>query len=164
MLGAAGSVGYYYSVYLPSRDAQIDHESKLQAARAEYARQADQARQAAERREAEARATAERQEAEEKKTAEREAIQRRYRTCMRNAEVNYSTSWEDACKRISDQAAKGHRECISKGIAKSTCDLIYPSRERNPDCSLPRTVGNDITEVLEKSRTRCLDESRAGLQ
>jgi hypothetical protein len=44
LLLAAGSVGYYHSIYLPGRDAQLDRERKLDAARAEYSRQAEQAR------------------------------------------------------------------------------------------------------------------------
>lgn len=157
-------MGYYYSAYLPARDAQLDRDRKLEAARAEYARQAEQARLTAARQESEARAAAEKQEADERLAAAREAVQRRYRTCVSNAEANYSANWTQACRRISEKTAKDYKDCLAQGTAKSTCDQVYSERSASPDCSLPRALGNDISEVLDKTRARCLEESRAGLQ
>ena len=42
-LVAAGSVGYHYAVYIPTRDAQLDSERRLEKAHAEFARKSSQA-------------------------------------------------------------------------------------------------------------------------
>jgi hypothetical protein len=165
LLGAAGSVGYYYSVYLPLRDAQLDRDRKLDAARSEDSRRAEKARLAAEKLEAEIKSAEEKREAEERQAAEREAIQSRYRSCISRAELNYNANWAQSCKRISDKAAKDYKECISGTLGKTACDSIYTERNASPtNCSLPRVVGQDINDELDKTRKRCLEESRAGLQ
>ena len=58
ILVAAGSVGYYYAVYLPARDASLDRERQLEKAHTEFARQAEAARIQAEKEAAERRAPA----------------------------------------------------------------------------------------------------------
>jgi hypothetical protein len=40
LLLAAGSVGYYYSIYLPKRDAQIDRERLIERSRVEITEKA----------------------------------------------------------------------------------------------------------------------------
>ena len=152
LLGAAASVGYYYSVYLPARDAQVDRERKLDAARAEYSRQAEQARTETQKREVEA-----------KEAAAREATQGRYLACIHIAESNYSGGWADQCKRNADKTAKNRKDCISTGSTKDTCDMLWAA-DSSPSCTLPRGIGTDLNEELDKSRKRCLEESRAGLQ
>ena len=59
LLGGAASVGYYYSIYLPARDAQLDHDRKMENAKLEFARRAE-----AEARLSEAQAQEERRAAE----------------------------------------------------------------------------------------------------
>jgi hypothetical protein len=151
-LFASVSVGYYYVLYLPQRDAQMDRDRKLDAARSELAKQADLARQATERR-----------ASEERQTADREAVQARYRICMSNAERNYSASWTDECKKISDKAKKDRADCLAKGTARESCDLFYPVKEFSSDCSLPG-IGKSLNDQLERTRARCLQESQLGLQ
>jgi hypothetical protein len=153
-LGAASSIGYYYAVYFPSRDAQVDRDRKLEATRVEYSRQAEQARLAAEKRDAEI-----------EQAAAREAVQARYQNCVRRAEDFYSSSWANQCKRIADKAAKELKDCLSQGaLDKGGCETIYGRHDSSPNCGLPRPVGSDLGDELDKSRRRCLDESRAGLQ
>jgi hypothetical protein len=154
LLGAASSIGYYYAVYLPSRDAQFDRDRKLEAARVEYSRQTEQARLAAEKRDAEI-----------EQAAAREAVHARYQNCVRRAEDFYSSSWANQCNRIADKAAKELKDCLSQGILnKGSCESIYGGRDSSPNYSLPRPVGSDLGDELDKSRKRCLDESRAVLQ
>ena len=152
LLAVAGSVGYYYAIYLPARDAQIDRDRKVDAAFAEYSRQAEQARLAVEKR-----------ESEEARTAAREAVQVRYRTCLRTAESVYQINWSHECKRISDQNTKSRKDCLAQGSPKATCDVLYP--DLPAECtSLPRITATDIGNELDKARKRCLEESQAGLQ
>jgi hypothetical protein len=154
VLIASGSISYYYMRYLPERDAQIENERKLENARTEYARQVEQSRAAAEK-------TAD----IERQAADKEATQTRYKICLKNADSNYSFAWADQCRKIADAAQKNRSECISKSTTdKSSCDLIYPKVDFNPDCSLNRAIGNDLNDQLQKSHERCLQESRLGLQ
>jgi hypothetical protein len=151
---AAASVGYYHLVYLPARDVQVDVERKLERARAEYSRLAEQARIADEKR-----------AAEEKQATDKEAVQIRYQLCVRSAESFYSNSWTKECKRISDNSAKAHADCIAKAKGDTSfCDQVYKITDGSPSCSLPRTIATDLGEELEKTRNRCLQESRSGLQ
>lgn len=153
VLIASASISYYYLRYLPERDAQIERDQKLEKARAEYARQAELSRLAAEKK-ADA----------EKQSAARDAIQGRYQACLAAAETNYSLAWSGQCKHVADTAQKSRSDCLSKTTEKSTCDLIYPKVDFNPDCSLNRVSGNDLNDQLQRSRERCLQESRLGLQ
>ncbi len=153
VLIVSASIAYYYLHYLPQRDAQIDSDRMLERARVEYSRQAEQVRLSAEKR-----------ANEEKQTADREAQQARYEFCVHAAETNYSRQWADQCKRISDKAQKQRADCISKATDKASCDMIYPPGDASPNCSLPRVLGTDIDDQLQKSRERCLQESRLGLQ
>jgi hypothetical protein len=87
----------------------------------------------------------------------------RYRTCIRIAEGNYSATWTQQCKKISDRASKDYKDCLSKGtFDKATCDTLYSERDASPDCALPRTIGTDISDILDKARRAFLDPSRLG--
>ena len=160
MLVVSASVAYYYVIYLPQRDTQLDRDRWREAARVEFTRQVEQTRLAAEQ----ARRDEERREAESAQAAAREASQQRYQNCLRTAEDIYSSNWATQCKRIADKAAKDLKDCIVQGIAdKEKCESIY-GRDASLNCILPRVVGADISDVLDRSRKRCLDENRAGLQ
>jgi hypothetical protein len=160
MLVASASVAYYYVIYLPQRDVRLDRDRRLEVGLAQYARQAERAKSAAEQ----SRRDEEKRDAELAQAAAREASQQRYQNCLRTAEDIYSAFWAAQCKRIADKAAKNLKDCIAQGIAdKEQCHSIY-SRDVSPNCVLPRIVGTDISDVLDKSRKRCLDENRAGLQ
>ena len=152
-LFASASVGYYYVIYLPERDARLDRARSMDAAHADFARQADIAQRAAEKR-----------ESEERQIEERAAVQARYRTCMSNIERNYSLSWTDACKKASEKAKKERSDCFAKNAGKEVCDVISPAQEFSPDCSLSSGIGKGLNDQLEKSRARCLQESQLGLQ
>lgn len=151
---AASSVGYYYVVYLPKRDAQLDADKNLDRARAEYARLAEQARVAAEK-----------QSAEQKQAADRVAVQNRYQICVRTAENIYTTSWASQCKSIAAKSIKQHADCVAQGtLQRSSCDTIYSIADATPTCDLPRIMGKDLDDDLEKARSRCLQESQSGLR
>ncbi|MCC8964906.1 hypothetical protein H8A95_21970 [Bradyrhizobium sp. Pear76] len=158
-LFASASVGYYYLAYLPQKDAQAsrleaqrDLARKMDAARIESARLAEQAAAAAEKR-----------DLEERQTAAREAVQVRYRSCVRNAEARYADMWTAACREIADNNEKSYRDCM-KQPNNTFCATLFSDRSNTSNCSLPRLRGTDISDTLDKARTRCLDESRAGLQ
>jgi hypothetical protein len=105
-------------------------------------------------------------EAQERQAAAQEAVQLRYRSCVRSAENAYTISWAQECKRMVDRAVAKYKECVSeKPTEKNCCDTLYSERNGSPtNCSLPRLLGQDISDNLDKWRKRCLDESRAGLQ
>jgi hypothetical protein len=151
LLVAAGSVGYYYSVYLPARDAQLDRERRFESALAETSRQAERARIAEEKR-----------ALEEKRIAEKEELQNRYQLCIASAEDNYSRNWAEQCKKVAGKAQADRTDCLAKGQPKSTCELIHPVSDASPNCTLQG--GKVLNDRLQQSRDRCLQESRLGLQ
>jgi hypothetical protein len=77
VLFASASIGYYFSVYLPHRDLQLDAQRIEEKQRADAAKQAQQERQD-----------------EEQATA-----QMRYQACLKDASDNYSAVWASSCKR-----------------------------------------------------------------
>jgi hypothetical protein len=154
LLGAAGSVGYYYSVYLPTRDAQLERDRKVENAKLEFARLAE-----TEARRSEAQAQ------EEQKAADKAAIRDRYQTCVNGADATYSSNWALNCKRLADKQVKDRSECLTGGMMqKSTCDSLYATRDPTGNCSLPRPIASDLDGDRHRAREMCLRESQAGLQ
>jgi hypothetical protein len=150
VLLASGSVGYYYVVYLPDRDAGIAREQKLEKAKAELTRHVDQ-----QRREAEQRA------ADERRANDQAEAKAAYQSCVALADRSYNAMWASTCKRLADKDAKDRADCVAKG--SSFCD-IYKQGDGSPSCSLPRVLASDLDTTHEKSRDRCLQESKSGLQ
>ena len=150
ILLASGSVGYYYVVYLPGRDADIAREQKIEKAKADLARQVDQ-----QRREADQRA------AEERRANDQAEVKAAYQSCVALADRSYDGMWASTCKRIAEKDAKDRADCVAKG--SSFCD-IYKLRDGSPNCALPRALASDLDATHEKSRDRCLQESKSGLQ
>jgi hypothetical protein len=150
LLGAAASVGYYYSIYLPARDTQVDNERRLEKAHAEFARKA-----------AEERAEADRLAAEQHQIQGKAAAQASYDACVDRAIAVYNAGWASNCKRLAEETRKARAAC--SGTA-SSCDLIYPAKDGGPNCALPSTLASSLNGNLDRSRDRCLQESNAGLQ
>jgi hypothetical protein len=150
LLIGAGCVGYYYAVYLPARDAQLDSERRLEKARAEFAR-----------RTAEERAEAEKQAAEERQAVGRAAAQANYEACIGRAEATYDANWAANCKGLADKSRKNRAACTQ---TPATCDLIYPARDASPNCSLPIDLARSLKADVSREKDRCLQQSQAGLQ
>jgi sRNA-binding protein len=148
-LVAAGSVGYHYAVYIPTRDAQLDSERRLEKAHAEFARKSS-----------EERAQIEREAAEQRQAFEKAAAQAAYETCVARANENYNATWASNCKSLAESARKDRATC---GAAE-LCDKIHPARDAGPNCSLPTVVASSINSELNRGKDRCLQESKAGLQ
>jgi hypothetical protein len=139
LLSAAGGIGYYYSIYLPPRDAPLETSGVRMAA--------------------------EKSDAEVQQAAAREAAQAKYDNCIRTAENTYSSSYAEQCKRVQDKSASDLRDCLSlEMLTKASCEGMYGGRSSSSDCSLPSAIGSALSDQLDKSRKRCLDEGRAGLQ
>jgi len=146
---ASSSVGYYYLVYLPRRDAQLDVERSFERARADALQ----------------RMFSEQRAMEERQSAEKAAIQLRYQTCLSRADTDHQALRAATCKRLGEQSRKEHDDCISKqNLGKFYCDSTYAIRDASPNCTLPREIATDIDAGAEKARDRCLQEHRAGLQ
>ncbi|OKO85317.1 hypothetical protein AC629_19380 [Bradyrhizobium sp. NAS80.1] len=150
LLGAAGSVGYYYAVYLPARDVQMDNERRLDKARSEIARKA-----------AEERAQQDRDAADQRQAQERAATQIRYEACIIRTESSYSATWATNCKSVAERARKQRAACT---LAPASCDSIYPTPDSGPNCSLPSGIASSLEVTLQQGKDRCLQESKAGLQ
>lgn len=147
VLFTSSSVGYYYLLYLPRRDAQLDVERAFERARADALQ----------------RMFSEQRALEERQSAEKAAALTRYQTCLSEANANYQAVRATACKRLGEQSRKDHDDCISKNVGKNFCDVTYAIRDASPNCSLPREIATDFDADLEKARDRCLQENRSGL-
>jgi len=157
---ASSSVGYYYLVHLPHRDAQFEPEQALERWRAAAEKRAGQELLLFEQQVSDQRA-AEQQAEEERRTLEKA---NRYQACLSRATDNYNASRLAACNRPQEKIIKDHDDCIKLGFSKEVCDMAHVVRKASPICTLPRAVAIALDADVEKARHGCLEENRLGLQ
>src|SRR5271154_2098628 len=117
VLLASSSVGYYYLVHLPHRDAQFEPEQALERWRAAAEKRAGQELLLFEQQVSDQRA-AEQQAEEERRTLEKA---NRYQACLSRATDNYNASRLAACNRPQEKIIKDHDDCIKLGFSKRVC-------------------------------------------
>jgi hypothetical protein len=160
VLLASSSVGYYYLVHLPHRDAQFEPERVLERLRAAAKKRAEEElfffeQQASERRAAEQQAVEERQALEKAD---------RYQACLSRATDNYNASRLVACNRPREKIIKDRDNCIELGFSEKVCAMAHVVREASPNCALPRAVALSLDAEVEKARDRCVEEAKIGLR
>jgi len=154
LLLASSGVAYYYAVYLPQRDAQLENERALAQGRAEAGKLARREQLAAEQRQAEQR------RAEAKAGAES-----RYQTCLSGASASHDESWAAECRRLAEKAVQDHADCLSKSkLSREYCDTAYRTRDGSTNCALPLKVAADLDGGLTKARNHCAQERKAASQ
>jgi CRISPR/Cas system-associated exonuclease Cas4 (RecB family) len=154
LLVASSGVAYYYAVYLPRRDAQLDEVRAVEQAHAADDLRARQEQLAFEQKQAEQR------QAEMKAGAET-----RYQTCIDAAGVTHDTTWAAECKRLAEKAQQDHADCLAKSkLSQQYCDTAYRSRDGSSNCTLPLKVATEVDGGLIKARNRCAQERKAALQ
>jgi hypothetical protein len=158
VLLASSSVGYYYVVHLPHRDAQLEPERVLERLRAAAKAHAEQElllfeQQASERRAAEQQAVEERQALDKAN---------RYQACISRAFDNYNASRLVACNRPREKIIKDRDNCIQLGFSEKVCAMAHVVREASPNCTLPRAVALSLDADVEKARDRCPEGERDG--
>lgn len=160
LLLASSGIGYYYAVYLPRRDAQLDNEL-LEKIRAYADQRAEQAQLASEQPEMEQRQSAEKVATE----MEKAAAETGYQTCLNSASVTHDASWAAECKRLAEKAVEGHAECLSRSkLSQGYCDTAYRTRDASPNCTLPLAIATSLDGDLNRARNRCLQERNAALR
>jgi hypothetical protein len=160
VLVASSSVAYYYVVYLPRRDAQLDVEQAWVRARADAERRAERERSLSEQRAVEQRVPEQRASeqgaSEEHQATENATAQTGYQMCLSSAQSNYIAAWTTSCTRL---GVKDRAKCLSESYgSKELCDTMQRDRDVSPDCWLPRAVGTHIKTELKKARDHCLQE------
>ena len=154
LLVASSSVGYYYAVYVPRRDAERDNARVLEATLS-YAQ----------KRAAQERAHAQQQELQQRQAAKKAAAETRYQSCLNGASASHDASWTAACKRLADKAVEDHAGCLNKSkLSQGYCDAAYRMRDASPDCVLPVAIATDLDGGLTLARRRCLQEREAAVQ
>lgn len=154
LLLASSGVGYYYGVYLPRRDAELDQERMLERARADE-----------EKRAAQEQSFTARKELEQRQAADKADVELRYQTCVNSAVATHDASWAAECKRLADKAVEDHAQCLSKTkLSQGYCDTAYRARDGSPNCMLPVKIATELDGGLNKARNRCLRERQAVLQ
>jgi D-alanyl-D-alanine carboxypeptidase len=156
VLLASSSVGYYYLVHLPHRDAQFEPERVLERLRAAAKKRAEQEQLLFEQQASERRA------AEQQALEERQALEKanRYEACLSRATDNYNASRLAACNRPREKIIKDRDNCIKLGFSEKVCAMAHVVREASPNCTLPRAVALSLDADVEKARDRCLKEDR----
>jgi len=160
VLLASSSVGYYYLVDLPHRDAQFEPERVLERLRAAVKKRAEQEQLLFEQKVSEQRA------ADQKVVEERQALEKanRYEACLSRATDNYNASRLAACNRPREKIIKDQDDCVNLGFSRKVCAMAHVVREASPNCTLPRAVALALDADVEKARDRCLEQDRLGLQ
>jgi hypothetical protein len=154
LLMVSSAAGYYYTVHLPHRDAQLEDERQQEKTRAEARKRAEHERSVAQQKEAEHR------QAMAKGTAER-----RYQTCLNSAGAAHATSWAAACKRLADKIAAQHADCLAKSkLSAGYCNAAYKTRDSSAHCTLPVAISTDLDGDLNTARKHCLREREAVLR
>jgi hypothetical protein len=157
VLLASSSVGYYYLVYLPYRDAEA--ERVLERLRAAEKKHVEQGQSLFERQASEQRA------AEQKATEERLALEKanRYQACLSRATDKYNASRLATCNRPREKIIKDRDDCIKLGFSEKVCAMAHVVPEASPNCTLPRAVALPLDAEVKKERDRCREEeSTAG--
>jgi hypothetical protein len=160
VLLASSSVGYYYLVHLPHRDAQFEPERVLERLRAVAQARAEQEQLLFKQQASERRAT-EQQAAEERQILEKG---NRYQACLSRAFDNYNASRLAACNQTREKIIKDRDNCIQLGFSEKVCAMAHVVREASPNCPLPRAVAPALDADVEKARDRCQEEDSLGLQ
>jgi hypothetical protein len=157
VLLASSSVGYYYLVYLPHRDAEA--ERVLERLRAAEKKHVEQGQSLFERQASEQRA------AEQKATEERLALEKAnsYQACLSRATDKCNASRLATCNRPREKIIKDRDDCIKLGFSEKVCAMAHVAPESSPNCTLPRAVALPLDAEVKKERDRCREEeSTAG--
>jgi hypothetical protein len=138
---AAGSIGYHYAVYIPTRDNQLDNERRAEKAHAEFARKS-----------AEERAQAEREAALQQAASSKAAIQASYNACIADAKGTLVANWSLNCKQIADRARKAKADCMkSTAISDpSFCERTYPPTDPRPIVPCPQALPTTLIPIWIK--------------
>jgi hypothetical protein len=153
LIGSSGAA-YYYALYLPQRDAELDQEHLSEQLQAYGQRRTEQARLLAEER-----------QTEQRRTTDKTVAESGYQTCLARAGVTHDASWSAQCKTLADQTAANHTACLASGkLSSSYCDAAYRTRDGSPNCSLPLKVSTGLDGDLTAARQRCLQEREAALR
>jgi hypothetical protein len=154
LLLASAGVGYYYAVYLPRRDAELDNQRTLEKAQAD-----------AQKRAARERSLVEQKQSERRQAAAKAGAEDRYQTCLKSASVTHDASWAAECKHLAAKALADHADCLAKSkLSHGYCDAAYRTRDASPNCTLPVRIATSLDGDLTIARNHCLRERKAASQ
>ena len=133
---AGVSVGYYFLVYVPAKDARAQAAATAAAANATAQQAASQ--QAATRRAA------------------------NYNSCLAAADTAYHADWNSNCATRSQQREADFNRCVGGFLSESDCRDQNPYIPPT-DCQLPTVVADSINGELKDAKDRCLQQAKDGL-
>jgi len=133
---AGVSVGYYFLVYVPAKDARAQAAATAAAANATAQQAASQ--QVATRRSA------------------------NYNTCLAAADTAYHADWNSNCSTRSTQREADFNRCVGGFLSESDCRDQNPYIPPT-DCQLPTVVADSINGELRDAKDRCLQQAKDGL-
>jgi len=90
------------------------------------------------------------------------AVQNDYQACLDNANIGHDAAWASECQRIGDKDRRDYANCTDNlNLSKTYCDAAYTIRDVSPSCRLPPGIATGLDAELERSRNRCLQQSKA---
>jgi hypothetical protein len=143
----SSALSYYYIIYLPLRDAQMEAVRQTEMRVAE-----EKARQEIERAAALERAA----------RYQQEWAKERYRLCVSIAEQSYSLNWDTECERQSTRQNQLIASCISE--QRFGCQSLFDKKIPAQDCALPKDLADQYNTRLKDDRDRCMQEYRDAIQ
>jgi hypothetical protein len=159
LLLASSGVGYYYLVYLPQREVELEPQRVAERFRAAAEKRVELAEQ--ELSLFEQKVSGQRA-AEQKMAEERQALEKsnRYQACLSRATDSYNSSRLAACNRSREKIIKDQDDCFNLGFSRNVCAMAHVIPEATARCRLPRTVALALDAEVELARNGCLEEDR----
>jgi hypothetical protein len=143
----SSALSYYYIIYLPRRDAQMEAVRQTEMRVAE-----EKARQEIERAAALERAA----------RHQHEWANERYRLCLSTAERSYSLIWDAECERQSIRQNQQIASCISE--QRFGCQSLFDKKIPAQDCALPKELADQYNTRLKEERDHCMQEYRDAIR
>jgi hypothetical protein len=148
VLLAVIGVLYRYGITIPQtrRAAEQSAEAAAKRAQTQAGRQAVQGYQVPETREA-ARANA----------------QSALKACLAQAQVAYSSSWNNMCVALAQSNAAELVTCREQGRGDSYCRALYEDTSAK-DCALPHATANSIAGAEQAAKHDCYEQYQSAMQ
>jgi hypothetical protein len=170
VLLAGIGVFYHYVIFLPDLERQRaarEELEKLEAARRAETERIEAARRAALERQAALLAEQQRMEpARRAEIAKHEAAMRNinrktYYDCLNSVRAGYEDDWANACRTQARLHSVQLNDCLeTRGLGETFCHSTYGAADPGPQCTLRRSVADEINKNHDREKQQCLAEAK----
>ena len=163
-------VFYHYVIFLPDLERQRVAREELETSsaaeraeseRIEAAKRAALERQAALLAEEQQMEPARRAEIAKHEAALRNINRKSYYECLNSVRKRYEDDWANACKTQAKLHSVQIRNCLeTRGLGETFCDATYGAADPSPQCTLRRSMADEINRHHDKEKQQCLAEAK----